>query len=137
MDHRQETDRLRARFTAWLETMVRRARIDYLRKQNIPMDIVSLENLMKEEELVADEDWTAQLLFSQDDFHFKEEKLAAAYAELPLMRRQILKLLFVDELKMDEIAKKLNCSPNYVSKSKQRAIAFLRKRLTEAGDEDG
>ena len=137
MDHQQDTDELRAEFTAWLETLIRRAKLNYLRKQNISIDIVYLEDLMKEEEPSVDEDWAAQLLLPHDDFHFKEEKLASAYAELPLMRKQILKMLFVDDLKMVEIAEKLNCSSEYVWKNKQRAIAFLRKRLTEAGDGDG
>ena len=35
MDHRQEDserDELRAKFTLWLETVIKRAKIDYLRK---------------------------------------------------------------------------------------------------------
>ena len=77
------------------------------------------------------------LLLQEDDFNFEEERLANAYAQLPLLRKQILKLLFVDNLKVKEIARMLNCSPNYVSDQKRNAIKALRKKLIEGGDENG
>ena len=98
MDYRQNADRdeLRARFTAWLDTLIRRAKLNYLRKTEIPVDIVSLEELFEENIPVSEDEWMRQLLFQDNDFNFEEERLATAYAELPLMRQQILKLLYVD-----------------------------------------
>lgn len=72
---------------------------------------------------------------SQDTFDFEEEKLAQAFSALPLMRREVLRLLFVEEKTPDEIAKQLHCSLNYVHKQKSRALQKLRAALME-GDDD-
>lgn len=139
MDYRQNADRdeLRAEFTVWLDTLIRRAKLNYLRKLEETVDIVSLEDVHEENLPVSEEEWTRHLLLQEDDFNFEEERLAKAYAELPLLRKQILKLLFVDEMKVREIAKLLNCSTQYVSNQKQKGIKHLRKRMTEGGEENG
>lgn len=85
----------------------------------------------------ATEDAYMQTLFSDDPFGFTEERLAKAFSELPLMRQQILKLLFVDEMKPRDIAKILNCSAQYVSNQKQKGLKYLRKTIVEGGDIDG
>ena len=139
MAYRQNTDRdeLRAECTAWLDKLIRRAKIDYLRKHHVPFDIVSLEELHEENMPVSEDEWMRKLLFEEDDFNFEEERLAKAYAELPLLRKQILKLLYVDELEVKDIARLLNCSAQYVSNQKQKGIKHLRKRLTEGGEDNG
>ena len=53
------------------------------------------------------------------------------------MRQQILKFLYVDELTVGEIAKKLHCSAQYVSDQKQKGLKHLRKKMSEGGDENG
>lgn len=140
MDYRQndsDRDELRARFTAWLDTLIRRAKLNYLRKTEIPIDIVSLEELFEENIPITEDVWMRQLLYQENDFNFEEERLATAYAELPLMRQQILKFLYVDELTVGEIAKKLHCSAQYVSDQKQKGLKHLRKKMSKGGDENG
>lgn len=139
MDYRQNTDRdeLRAEFTVWLDTLIRRAKLDYLRKNTIPVDIVSLEDLHEDNYPVVEDEWMNYVLLQDDDFNFEQERLAIAYAQLPLLRKQILKLLFVQGLKVKEIARMLNCSPNFVSDQKRRALEALRRKLAEGGDENG
>lgn len=137
MDYRQnaERDELRAEFTAWLDMLIRRAKLDYLRKTYIPVEMVSIEELHEKNQPISEDDWMKHMLMREDDFCFEEERLANAYSQLPLLRKQILKLLFVDNLKIKDIAKMLNCSANYVSDQKRKAINSLRKILTEGGDE--
>ena len=139
MDYRQNADRdeLRARFTAWLDTLIRRAKLDYLRKYHIPIEIISLEELREENMPISEDVWMRKMLFEEDDFCFEEERLAKAYAELPLLRKQILKLMYVDELEVKEIARLLNCSAQYVSNQKQKGLKHLRKRMTEGGEKHG
>lgn len=139
MDYRQNADRdeLRAEFTVWLDTLIRRAKLDYLRKNTIPVDIVSIEDLHEDNYPVLEDEWMNHLLLQEDDFNFEQERLAIAYAQLPLLRKQILKLLFVEDLKVKEIARILNCSPNFVSDQKRRALEALRRKLSEGGDENG
>ena len=132
-----DRDELRAEFTVWLDTLIRRAKLDYLRKHHVPLDIISLEDLHEDNMPVSEDVWMRQMLFEEDDFNFEEERLAQAYAELPLLRKQILKLLYVDELEVKEIARLLNCSAQYVSNQKQKGIKHLRKRMTEGGENSG
>ena len=130
MDHPQERDELRARFTAFLQIMVKRAKLDYLAKTKNRPKIVSLEELP---DIV---DPKSEITFSgeQKDFEFEEERLAQAFATLPLMRRTVLKLLFVDELSPQEIAAKLHCSVGHVYN--QRSLALKRLRLLLNGGDD-
>lgn len=131
----EERDELRARFTSWLTTMLQRARLDYQRKlkreiQTIPIDDVP------EEFLIASDDSVLHSARISADFFFEEEKLAHAYAKMPLMRRRILQLLFIEEMKPDEVAKQMNCSPQYVYNQRLKALKQFRKALSEGGDPD-
>ena len=139
MEYRQNADRdeLRARFTAWLDTLIRRAKLNYLRKTKLRMEIVSFEELFEDNISVSEDEGIRQLIGGSNDFDLEEERLAKAYAELPLMRQQILKFLYVDELSVGEIAKRLNCSAQYVSDQKQKSLKYFRKKMAEGGDDDG
>lgn len=136
-DNESERDELRAEFTVWLDTLIRRAKLNYLRKQSRQVETVSLEEI-PEESLPMDRNaGISAMTVSMEDFNFEEERLANAFAELPLMRQQILKMLFIDEMKAGEIAKRLHCSPKYVSNQRLKGLKHLRDRMTEGGDENG
>lgn len=136
-DDQNERDELRAEFTVWLDTLIRRAKLNYLRKENRQVETVSLEEIPEETLIIGRNFATPEITVSSDDFDFAEEKLANAFAELPLMRQQILRMLFIDEMKASEIAAKLNCSPQYVSNQRLKGLKHLRKRMTEGGGENG
>jgi RNA polymerase sigma factor (sigma-70 family) len=126
-----EPDVLRARFTKWLEKLIKNARIDYLRQlKNVP-ETISIDSLFEDEQLVGDSDVT--ISDSKTAFDFEEERLAKAFYELPLMKRRILEMLFVEEIKPEEIAKRLNCSAQYVYNQRLRAIKKLREQLNKGG----
>lgn len=128
-----EPDILRARFTTWLEKLIKNARIDYLRQfKNIP-EIISINDLFENEQLVGDSDVT--ISDSKAAFDFEEERLAKAFYELPLMKRRILEMLFVEDIKPEEIAKRLNCSAQYVYNQRLRAIKKLREQLSKGGED--
>lgn len=127
-----EPDILRARFTAWLEKLIKNTRIDYLRQfKNIP-ETISIDDLFEDEQLIGDNDVT--ISDSKTAFDFEEERLARAFYELPLMKRRILEMLFVEEFKPEEIAKRLNCSAQYVYNQRLRAIKKLREQLSKGGE---
>ncbi len=136
-DDQKERDELRAEFTVWLDTLIRRAKLNYLRKESRQVETVSLEELPEEAIIMGRDSAMPGITVSTDDFDFAEEKLANAFAELPLMRQQILRMLFIDEMKAGEIAAKLNCSPKYVSNQRLKGLKHLRERMTEGGGEDG
>ena len=114
MDHRQEDserDELRAKFTRWLETVIKRAKIDYLRKYENRPEIISYEDIPEAELFdMAQHELLSNNTRMQTPYDFEEERLTKAFMELPLKRRQVMELLFLADLSEAETAKRLNCS---------------------------
>lgn len=140
MNHQQDSvrDELRARFTKWLETLVYRAKLNYLYKnrekvETVPIDEVAEECLCCpgfEEGCIRD-------LSGTDEIWFEEEKLEKAFTELPPARQQILLMLFVEEKKPCEIAAELNCSVQHVYNQRSLALKKLRLALGKGGESLG
>lgn len=128
----KEKDELRARFTVWLDTVVYRAKLKYLRQVEQKLEVISIDEL-PEYMLECQEPGFTESIAIEADFNFEEEKLARAFAELPLMRKEILRLLFVEELNPDEIARHMNCSVQHVYNQRSLAIKRLRETLKEEG----
>ena len=86
MNHQQSTekDEIRARFTVWLETTIYRARLKYLERQSKQVQTISLEDLS--EEALATPDTMLYSDSSKSAFDFEEERLAEAFAKLPIKR---------------------------------------------------
>lgn len=136
MYHRQvgsESDVLRARFTVWLEKLIMNARTNYLEENKSEIITISIDDLLENEIPVGCED--VSLPLEKGEFEFEEERLAKAFYELPLMKQKILKMLFVDDVKPEFIAQKLNCSPQYVYNQRFRALKMLRNKLNKGGDD--
>lgn len=129
-----EHDELRARFTGWLDTVVYRARLKYLQKKDHEIETVSIDDVA-ESYLEWSEEETMSSCLTKRDFDFEEERLAAAFSQLPLMRKEVLRLLFVEEIEPVEIAQRMNCSLQHVYNQKSLAIKKLRKLLEKEGDE--
>lgn len=125
-----ESDELRARFTAWLNTTLVNAKNMYYRSQKKERDTIPFDELPLEYR-VDPTDYFESVEREKDAFAFEEERLAKAFFELPLMRREVLRLLFVCEMTPEEISKRLHCSPNYVALQKHYALKKLRKILEE------
>ena len=128
-DH-SKADELRAQFTLWLNTTLKNARKMYFRTQKKKYEEVPFEELPMELRIDPTNPYE-KIERSKDAFDFEEEKLAKAFFELPLMRREVLRLLFVCELTPEEISKRLRCSVSYVRLQKFYAIKKLRKLLEE------
>ena len=128
-----DNDELRARFTGWLDVVLYRAKLKYIRKKSQEVTTVPIDEI-PERFLECQDHSFASAGQKQDDFEFEEERLARAYAELPLMRREILRFLFVEELKPDEITSRLNCSIQHVYNQRSLALKKLRQLLQEGGD---
>jgi RNA polymerase sigma-70 factor (ECF subfamily) len=56
-------------------------------------------------------------------------RIDEALYRLPPRQQLAFRLNYIDDLKVDEIAGRLSCSPNSVKKQLARALAVLRKRL--------
>ena len=136
--HREsERDELRAKFTAWLETVVKRAKLDYVRKLSRQPDFISIDEI-PESFLVTEssEDEWLRRFREPTPYDFEEERRAKAFMELPLKRRRVMELLLFEDISEAEIAKRLNCSIQYVRNQRCIALKKLRSRLLEGGDEN-
>lgn len=131
-----ENDELRGRFTVWIIKTARNAQINYLRKESRQLKTIPLETT--EVQLIASEqDALEQTVSVANGFDFMESRLADAFRELPLMRRRILEMLFVEELSPVEIAAKLHCTVQHVYNQRSLAIKRLRQQMMkERGQND-
>lgn len=130
-----DRDILRARFTVWLDTTLARASARYRDQMKDPLtennEVFSLDEV-PEDYLPDPRDPYAHIEIGTRDFAFEEERLSRAFSELPLMRREVLRLLFVEQLTPREIAGRLHCSKDFVSVQKTRALKKLRQLLEES-----
>ena len=130
-----EHDELRARFTGCLDTVVYRAKLKYLRKQEREFETAPIDDI-PEQYMECHEPGYSSVGVSTRDFDFEEEKLAAAFSQLPLMRKEVLRLLFVEEMEPAEIAARLNCSVHHVDNQRSLAIRKLRSLLEMEGGQE-
>lgn len=127
-----ERDPLRGRFTRFMEVMVKHARQNYDEMQRrlpstVPLDAVP--------ETYWAQDGPMPQPCQRQEFQFEEDRLAIAFAQLPIMRQKVLMLLFVAELTPEEIAHELGCSVGHVYNQRSLALKKLREILKEGGFE--
>lgn len=127
--HIQERDELRAKFTIWLKTLLERAKIDYIRHEQLKPKTVALD--MLENELYVPEPEAV----THDSFDFENEMLKAAFMRLSSSQKNILRLLFLEGLSAEEAASRMGCTVQHVYNLKSKAILALRKELTGEDDE--
>lgn len=125
-------DELRGRFTRWIVITAEHAQKNYLRAEKKQLQTVPLE----EADVAIVDTALLSAGVTPDSFDFEEERLAEAFRELPLMRRRILEMLFVEELTPSEIAAKLHCSVQHVYNQRSLAIKRLRERLIKERKND-
>ena len=123
---------VRNRFTAWMEKVVKNLKIDYIRRKGIK----NKENTHLTAEIADDSYEQDFRLVPEDEFDFAEERLSKAFDQLPLLRKRILMLHFINGLTAMEIAEELNCSVNYVYDQKRRALEKLRRQMSLESEEN-
>ncbi len=79
-------DRLRGQFSVWLEKLIVRAKLDYIRNNRRYLNVVSLDELSDEALSVCDE----PIREKQMTFEFDDTCLEVAFRKLTPLRRQIL-----------------------------------------------
>ena len=118
-------DEIRAMYTAYIERVAGFARKEYLRTLSHRSQEVFLED-QSEEILALVED-----RYFPDEFELAESRLSQTISELPLLRRQIISMLFMEQLSAPEIAERLGCSVSYVYNEKHRALRKIRNMMED------
>jgi RNA polymerase sigma-70 factor (ECF subfamily) len=117
-------------FRAWLFVLVRNHAIDHLRQMHRMAPVEREELDRRSEEAGKDAEPELPVL----DW-ISDRELTMFIERLPLSQRQVLVLRYMLDLSTDEIAVALSRSPTDVRKLNERALAFLRQRLTAVGRE--
>lgn len=128
----QERDELRAKFTKWMEVVICRARLNYLKKSEAGPISISLDEV---QDTIAEPRVERGTFHAAhpDSFDFDEDSLACAFAQLSPTRRKVLTMLFVLEMTPEEVAVRLGCSIQNVYNQRSLALKRLRAAL-EGGD---
>lgn len=123
----QDNDDLRNRFTAWMQLVVKRARIDYIRRLNRHSKEISIEDEQLTDKLIYEPIVGSEI--STNGFEFSNERLSEVFRRLSPKRRQVLKLLFVHNMQPEDIAVELKCSLQHVYNLRSLAIKELKNKL--------
>lgn len=121
-------DELRMRFTVWLKVVVKRVKIDYIRRQKKRYIEVSIEEATISNTLVYEQKF--DINEERNKFVFENTRISAAFNKLSPKRKEILEMLFVRNLTSEEIAKEWKCSLQYVYLLRSSALTKLRDILT-------
>jgi len=121
-------ERRGAPFRAWLFTIVRNLCVDRLRSMS-KLDVVDPHEHMRS--LEADSSSMGE--FNAVLGQITDRDLLLFIERLPLVQRQVLMLRYMLDLGYGEIGAILERSPNEVRKIQQRAVSFLRARLSSVG----
>lgn len=132
MNYMDFDEEIKIRFTAWIRTLVKRARIDYLRENRsrvleIPLsELSNNRNLSYEIRMIP-----IKQNVDKGEYEFEREDISRAFAFLTNTRRRVLLLLYVEGMSQKEVAKKMGISVQRVSKIKQDALFALKEMLED------
>ena len=124
---RQDADDVRYRFTAWLKIVVKRAKIDYIRRLKKRPKELSIDDKKLSHELV----YEPQLITNNNDFDFENKDLLRVFKGLSEKRKQILILIFVHNFTAEEVAAKMRCSVQYIYNQHSLALKELRNKMED------
>ncbi len=123
----QENDELRYRFTAWLTTLVRRAKINYLLKEKRYRNAVSIDAIS--EMALSENPEYIDKTESAEKIEFSNECIAKSFSELSFTRQKILAMIYLKDMNPEEIAAELGCSVQNVYNQTSIALKQLRKLI--------
>ena len=115
----QQNDDLRNRFTAWMQVVVKRAKIDYIRQVSIEDENVRNKLFYK----------LMESMRVDNTFSFDNRRLEAVYKKLSPQKRRILELLYVHNYTPEEVAGILHCCIRNVYNQRSLILKELRKKM--------
>lgn len=122
----QEID-VRNRFTAWMQLVVKRARIDFIRGLKRRKKEISLESEEIVDKLIYE--LSDDCLGHSEGFAFNDEMISVAILNLPPKRRRVLELLFVHNRTPEEVAREMCCTVRHIYNQQSLALKELKDKL--------
>lgn len=118
---------IESKFTAWMKVLVKRARLDYLRKNYIQSREIFFEDLEGRDTRYV---LKQLLIFSEPSIDlFENEDILEVYKQLSDTQRSIIYRFYVREQTIVEISAYTGWSVNYIYNQKCLAIKKFRERL--------
>lgn len=122
----QQNDDLRNRFTAWMQVVVKRAKIDYIRRLKAHPREVSIEDENVRNKLFYK---PTESMRVANTFSFDNRRLETVYKKLSPQKRRILELLYVHNYTPEEVAGILHCCIRNVYNQRSLILKELRKKM--------
>lgn len=121
-----ENDELRCKFTAWMQVVVKRAKIDYIRRLKRHYNEISIDDEKILDKLQFE---PINEITLDDGFEFDNELLAKLFMKLTPQKRKVLELLFVHNMPAEEVTAELQCSLQHIYNLRSLAIKELKSKL--------
>ena len=119
------------RFTAWLTTLVRRAKVDYLRREYRQRCEIPFSRLRDGE--LEDAVGRCPVFVVLEDNEIGDEDVAVAFVHLSELQRQILTMCYFEDMDAGEAAEVLGYCRQYIYNQRSAAIRQMREALKEHG----
>lgn len=120
-------DVLRGKFTEWVKVVVKRAKIDYIRRLNRHSNEISIDDKQLTDKLIYEPIKGTEV--ADSGFAFNNERLFAIFKKMAPKRRQVLEMLFVHNMTPEEISVELQCTLQHVYNLRSLAIKELKNKL--------
>lgn len=120
-------DALRGKFTAWMKVVVKRAKIDYVRRLNRHSNEISIDDEQLTDKLIYEP--IKETEAADNGFVFNNERLLALFRKMAPKRRQVLEMLFVHNMTPEEISAEMQCTLQHVYNLRSLAIKELKNKL--------
>ncbi len=116
-----------ARFTNWVDTLARRTKYAYIKKEAKHISHVCIDDVP--EEAFLDDEVEISYTFTERNgkFEFEAEWLMEAFDELSKTHKRLLELLYVEEKTPQEAAKELGCSVENIYNQRSKAFKIIKK----------
>lgn len=118
-------EKAKAKFTAWLETVAYRTKLNYIRNEKKYALMGSLDEIPEDRLLVNDENISLTVTV-KCGFNFQSEWLEAAYEELSAVSKQILTLHLIEELPLTEVAERIGYSYRHTKRLYAISLEAIR-----------
>lgn len=123
-----KNDALRCKFTAWMQVVVKRAKIDYIRSLKRHYNEVSIDDEKVLDKLRFE---PISEIAIDDGFEFDNKLLAKLFMKLAPQKRKVLELLFVHKMPAEEVAAELQCSLQHVYNLRSLGLKELKCKLNK------
>lgn len=107
--------------------MVKRAKIDYIRRLKRHSSEISIDDEQLTDKLICEP--VNETDTTDNGFAFNNERLSAIFRKMAPKRRQVLEMLFVHNMTPEEISLEIQCSLQHIYNLRSLAIKELKNKL--------